>query len=282
MSKKMLFIPLILLLALSACSVRIDTQKQTPGPDIVDEISIPNPDSPTAFLTLEFGAGKLTLAPGAESDLVSGTATYNLADLKPVITEDGETVKIHQGEYKMNTWPNLDGTKNEWDLLLGEMPLDLTIKAGAYDGNFDFGGLALVNLTVRDGAADVRVDFPAPNPVRMNALNYQTGASNVTLKNLANANFTTLNFEGGAGNYTLDFGGELQQDAGVTLRAGMSNITLVIPEGIAAQITVEGGLSSVNVPSGWRQNGDTYSRSGDGPVLTIMVDLGAGNLQISE
>jgi len=62
----------------------------------------------------------------------------------------------------------------------------------------------------------------------------------------------------------------------------MSNITLVIPEGIAAQITVEGGLSSVNVPSGWRQNGDTYSRSGDGPVLTIMVELGAGNLQISE
>ncbi|PKN91941.1 MAG: hypothetical protein CVU44_16750 [Chloroflexi bacterium HGW-Chloroflexi-6] len=280
MLKKLFFISLILVLTLSACSVRVNTQKQTLGPDIVDEISIENPEAETAFLTLEFGAGNLRLSPGTDKQLVNGTATYNIADLKPIVTEDGETVKIHQGEYKMETWPNLDGAKNEWDLNLGSMPLDLTIKAGAYEGILDFGGLSLVNLTIRDGAADVKVDFSSPNLVRMNSLNYQTGASNVTLKNLANANFTTLSFEGGAGNYTLDFGGELQQDAGVTLRAGMSNITLVIPEGLAAQITVDGGLSSVNVPTGWRQNGNTYSRSGDGPVLTIVVDLGAGNLQI--
>ena len=113
-------------------------------------------------------------------------------------------------------------------------------------------------------------------------LNYQTGASNVTLKNLANANFSALSFEGGAGNYTLDFGGSLQQDAGVNIRAGMSNITLVLPAGFAAQVTVDGGLSSVNAPRDWRQNGNTYSRPGDGPVLTIVVDLGAGNLQIVE
>jgi hypothetical protein len=282
MSKKFLFSTVILALALSACSVRINTQKETPGPDIVDEVSIQNPEAETAFLTLEFGAGRLYLAPGAGAELLSGTAIYNIADLRPVITEDGEVLKIHQGEYKMNSWPYLDGTKNEWDFRLGEMPLDLTVKAGAYEGVFDLGGLSLVNLTVRDGAADVKVDFSSANLVRMNVLNYQTGASNVTLKNLANANFTTLNFEGGAGNYTLDFGGEMQQDAGVTLRAGMSNITLIIPEGLAAQVTVDGGLSSTNVPGGWRQNGNTYSRTGDGPVLTIVVDLGAGNLQIVE
>lgn len=282
MSKKLLFLTLIFALALSACSLRIETRSEPPGPDVVDEISIPGPDAETAFLTLEFGAGKLRLAPGSEQALVSGTATYNIADLKPVITQDGETVRMHQGEYKMSTWPNIDGAKNEWDLQLGTMPLDLTLKVGAYEGIFDFGGLSLVNLTVRDGAADVRVDFSAPNPVRMNALKYQTGASNVTLMNLSNANFTTLSFEGGAGNYTLDFGGELQRDAGVTLRAGMSNISLVIPPGFAAQVTVDGGLSSINAPGGWRQNGNTYSRSGDGPVLTIVVDLGAGNLQIVE
>jgi hypothetical protein len=282
MSKKFLFLTLIFALALSACSLRIETRSEPPGPDIVDEISIPGPEAETAFLTLEFGAGKLRLASGSEQALVSGTATYNIADLKPVITQDGEAVRMHQGEYKMSTWPNVDGAKNEWDLQLGTMPLDLTLKVGAYEGIFDFGGLSLVNLTVRDGAADVRVDFSAPNPVRMNALKYQTGASNVTLKNLSNANFTTLSFEGGAGNYTLDFGGELQRDAGVTLRAGMSNISLVIPPGFAAQVTVDGGLSSVNAPGGWRQNGNTYSRPGDGPVLTIVVDLGAGNLQIVE
>jgi hypothetical protein len=65
-------------------------------------------------------------------------------------------VRIHQGEYKMSTWPSMENTKNEWDFAPGAMPLDLTVKAGAYEGIFDFGGLSLVNLTVRDGAADVR------------------------------------------------------------------------------------------------------------------------------
>jgi len=282
MSKKILLLVLIFALSLSACSVRVETRSEPLGPDVVDEISIPDPEAETAFVTLEFGAGKLRLSPGADEALVSGTATYNIPDLKPIISQDGESVRIHQGEYKMSTWPSMEGAKNEWDFALGAMPLDLTVKAGAYEGIFNFGGLSLVNLTVRDGAADVRIDFSSPNPVRMNALKYQTGASNVTLKNLANANFTTLSFEGGAGNYTLDFGGELQRDAGVTLRAGMSNISLVIPPGFAAQVTVDGGLSSVNFPGEWRKNGNTYSRPGDGPVLTIVIDLGAGNLQIVE
>ena len=104
----------------------------------------------------------------------------------------------------------------------------------------------------------------------------------MTLENLANANFTSLSFEGGAGNYTFDFGGQLQRDASVNLRAGMSNITMIIPPGAAVQVTVDGGLSSVNFPAGWRQTGNIYSRSGDGPTWTIVVDLGAGNLQVIE
>lgn len=277
---KNIFFTLIFALLLSACSVQVDTRPATPGPDIVEPISIEVPDAETAFLTLEFGAGRLFLSPGAEGALVDGSAIYNVPDLKPEIFQEAETVRIHQGEYKMNTWPSLENTKNDWDFRLGNTPLDLTVKAGAYEGVFDFGGLSLLNLTVRDGAADVSIDFSEPNAIRMNAFKYQTGASNVTIKNLANANFTTLNFEGGAGNYTFDFGGTLQSDAGVTLRAGMSNITLIIPDGLSVQVTVDGGLSSVNFPAGWRQTGNTYSRTADGPVLTIVVDLGAGNLQV--
>ncbi len=282
MSKKITFLALALLLGLSACAVRVETVSPTPGPEVVDKIDILYPEAATAFLALEFGAGRLNLAPGSAERLVSGSATYNIPDFKPIVTLDGDSATIHQGEYKMSTWPTIDGAKNEWDLRLGLKPLDLTIKAGAYEGVFDFGGLSLVNLTVRDGAADVKANFSVPNPVRMNALKYQTGASNVTLKNLLNANFTTFNFEGGAGNYTFDFGGKLQQDAAVSLRAGMSNLTLILPPGFAAQVTVDGGLSSINVPADWQKNGNTYSRAGEGPTLTIMIDLGAGNLQIVE
>ena len=45
----------------------------------------------------------------------------------------------------------------------------------------------------------------------MSILRYETGASTVKLNGLANANFGTLIFSGGAGDYTLDFSGDLQR-----------------------------------------------------------------------
>jgi hypothetical protein len=178
--------------------------------------------------------------------------------------------------------PVFKDLKNEWDLKLGDAPMSLTINAGAYKGNFDLGGLALTNLTINDGAAEVMVDFSSPNKEKLGVLSYKTGASNVTLKNLGNANFGTLAFESGAGNYKLDFGGTLQRDGSVTIRSGMSNLTLIIPSGVAATIKVSSGLSNVQVPSGWNQHDETYTQEGSGPELTIIIEMGAGNVQITQ
>jgi hypothetical protein len=282
MSRRIFLALLLLALAAFACRCNVNLPKtKTPGPDVSDTISADAPQGEPAHLTLSFGAGKLMLAPGAGAKLVNGTATYNIPDFKPAIITDGSNVEIKQGDYKVNGFPTTRGIKNEWDLKLGNMPLDLTIHSGAYDGKFDLGGLALTNLTISDGAADVKVDFSAPNPEKMSVLTYKTGASNVTLKNLGNANFATLIFESGAGNYTLDFGGAFQRDGSATVRSGMSNLTLVIPEGVAATVQVSGGLSNVQAPSGWAQHGDTYTQAGSGPELTIVVEMGVGNLQIS-
>lgn len=272
---------LVLALAALACGLPTSFNLPTPqpaGPDITDKISVKAPDG-AASLTLAFGAGKLTLNPGA-TNFVDGTATYNVRDFKPEIKTDGGKVSITQGNYKLNSLPNLNNFKNEWDLKMGKTPMDLTINAGAYEGHYDFGGLALTNLTISDGASEVTANFSAPNPEKMNFLTYKTGASNVTLTNISNANFANMTFESGAGNYKLDFGGKLQRDASVTVRSGVSNLTLVIPSGLAVTVKMSGGLSNVQFPSGWSQNGDLYTQSGSGPALTISIEMGAGNVQI--
>jgi hypothetical protein len=46
-------------------------------------------------------------------------------------------------------------------------------------------------------------------------------------------------------------------------------------------LTVEGGLSNINVTEGWAKNGNVYTQTGSGPALTILVEIGAGNLTIS-
>lgn len=114
----------------------------------------------------------------------------------------------------------------------------------------------------------------------MSVFTYKTGASNVNLSRLANANFASLVFESGAGNYTLDFSGEFQRDASVIIRSGMSNLTLVIPQGIAATVQVNEGIANVQFPAGWSKTGTLYTQTGSGASLTIVIEMGAGNLQV--
>jgi len=232
-------------------------------------------------LTLAFGAGELFLSPGAENALLEGTATYNVEDLRPEIQTDDNQAKISTGNLEINGIPNFQSrVKNIWEFDLGEEPLELTVKAGAYTGELELGGLNLTKLHISDGAADVNVNFEEPNRTAMRTLRYETGASNIEMTNLANANFETMIFQGGAGNYELDFSGDLQNDAEVFIETGLSNITLTIPENANVEITIEGGLSNIATSGEWQVSGRTYSMEGQGPKLTITVEVGAGNLNL--
>ena len=279
MNAKIISAILVLALASLACGFSIDLpERQSAGPDIEESITVADPGSDDTRLTISFGAGKLTLSPGAEN-LVDGTAIYNVEDLKPSIQKDGSSIEISQGDFK--SLPSLNDMKNEWDLKLGDTPLDLTVQAGAYDGDLQLGGLALKSLTVKDGASNVDLSFDQPNQAEMSILRYETGASEVKLTGLANANFATLAFSGGAGNYTLDFSGELQRDAVVTVSSGLGNMTLIVPEEVDAVVTVEGTALNITHDSGWTQNGQKYSQSRSGPTLTLVVKMAAGNLVIT-
>ncbi len=270
----------ILTLATMACGFTVNIPSvPTPGPEVTDEISVAVSESEETRLKISFGAGELTLSPGADDLLVEGTATYNVPNFEPEVNIDGDTVEIKQGDFKTI---NVTDLKNEWDLMLGDAPMELEINAGAYQGRYEFGGLALTDLTIKDGASDVKVSFSAPNPTEMSVFRYETGASNVELSNLANANFSTLIFNGGAGDYTLDFNGDLQQDATARIETGFGDLKLVIPEDLDARVTVEGGAINVNHDSGWGQSNSTYTQDGSGPTLTIIVKMGAGNVSITD
>ncbi|MGD0613213.1 MAG: toast rack family protein [Anaerolineales bacterium] len=283
MFRKILPVLSILMLGLSACGFSIALPGTQPsGPTTTDQITLPMPSDVTQAVdvTLSFGAGTLKVHSGTQS-LVSGTATYNVADLKPVITMNGRAVSIVEGNWRLTGVPDLSNLKNEWDLALGNVPLNLTVDGGAYNATYNLGGLAVKNLTIKDGAAQSTLDFTSPNATQMNLLHYETGASNVSLTGLANANFTSLDFSSGAGNFTLDFSGKLTRDGSVNIETGVSNLTLIIPQGIPVQLTVEGGLSNVAQSSGWTKSGNLFTQAGTGPQLTMVVSIGAGNLSLT-
>ncbi|MBI5353286.1 MAG: hypothetical protein HZB50_11655 [Chloroflexi bacterium] len=280
MFRKLFLFTAILALATMACGFNLP-KAPTPGPDVTEKISVDTLDSDNVNLKLSFGAGEMTLSPGAEK-LVEGTATYNYSAFKPVVTTEGGEVHLGLSETNFNAFPSNKSLKNIWNLKLGNTPTGLTIESGAYKGTFELGGLALNNLSIRDGAAEVSLNFSEPNQTQMAVFHYETGASNVKMTGLANANFGLLEFSSGAGDYTLDFSGDLKRDASVTISSGLSNIIIVVPEGMNAVVTVDGGASNINVGSGWSQNGKVYTQSGEGPTLTFVINIGAGNVTLTK
>ena len=280
MNGKIISAILVLALASMACGFSFDLPEQVKvGPEVKEEISVTDPKEDETRLLLSFGAGNLNLSTGAKN-LVDGTVVYNVEDLKPEIIEDGAQIEIKQGNFQ--GLPPFDGMKNEWDLQLGSSPMELEISAGAYEGDFEFGGLALTNLTINDGAADVSLSFSELNLAEMSEFNYSTGASDVRMEGLANANFERFIFNGGAGNYTLDFSGDLQRDATVSVDCGLSDLTLIIPQGVNVVITIDSALADINLGDGWSQKGSVYSQQGDGPTLTIIVNMGGGEITIGK
>ena len=286
MNKTKIFLAVVMLALVSlACSINInlpDINVKT-GPTVTDPIFVPSPADAgtTTHVAIDFGAGNLTLKPGAQDALVDGTATYNVPDFKPVVTVQNDDVSIDQGNIDIHGIPRFaKDITNDWLLSLGDYPIDLVINAGAYMGDFELGGLSIERLEISDGAAKADLNFSEPNRMQMSSLEYSTGASQVTLKGLANANTTEITFRSGAGNYTLDFSGELRSDMDVFIESGVSSVTVIIPEGTNAQVLTEGGLMTVSTDRIWQQSGNTYQLTGTGFTITLHVNMGAGNLKL--
>jgi hypothetical protein len=283
--KSFLAIFIVLAVVTMSCSFTFNLpvrQVQT-GPTRTEDINIPVPDSGDVNLTLSFAAGEFNLTPGGSDALVSGTAIYNVDELKPYISGSGGNLSLQTGQndVKFNGIPSFgDNFKNQWNLTLGTAPMDLTINAGAYKGDMDLGGLSLKSLHVTDGAARVGLNFSQPNQVEMSLLRYETGASDVSLSGLANANADSIEFRSGAGNYTLDFGGDLLRDTRLDVHSGVSKLTIYVPRNSNATVAFTGGFSSVNATGDWQKSGQTYSFAGGGLGLSVNVEMGAGSVDL--
>jgi hypothetical protein len=280
MKKELLIVLTILVITSLACSFTVNLPSIETGPDKTFEVNEDLPsDGNSAQVRLEVGAASLSIKPNADA-LVEGSIVYNVTGWEPMVSRTDDSIVIKQETKGIQGIPS-SSIKNDWDLRFNnDVPMDLTINAGAYQGKVELGGLSLTSLRVDDGASDSTVKFSEPNQVRMDVLDYNTGASNITLEGLANANFKQMSFSGGAGNYTLDFSGELQNDSQVEVEAGVSTIKIIIPEGMNAEVHVNGEMKGVNTRGTWTVDGSNYSTEGSGPTLLIDVNMNLGSLDL--
>jgi hypothetical protein len=279
-SQKLLILGLIVL-TLMACSFTVNVPSVDTGISNTLEISEPALSGvDTNQVIIEMGAGTLRIAGGA-TDLINGTVEYNVTNWKPEITRSASRITLSQNNSSNVGIP--DGNiQNNWNLQFGDAPIDLTLNAGAYEGKLDLSGLSLTNLRISDGASKSTILFDSLNPVEMDELTYKTGASDVELLGLGNANTRNIYFDSGVGSYTLDFSGDIQNDMFVRIQSGMSDMTIIIPDNASAKVVFNNGLSNIDATGTWTISGSSYECGTSGPLITINLDMAVGNVQLKQ
>jgi len=273
----------ILLLVTTACRVGIpDTQSVVLGEEQTLVLSHPLPndlDEPFE-IDIVMGAGELKIEGGSQQ-LLEGTVVYNVSDWKPEVDREDNRLEIRQGVERSVDLTALDRVKNDWQLALGNsVPVELRVTAGAYDGQIDLTGVPVTYLDISDGAGSAEVIFSAHNPVEMDKLSYRTGASDVELFGLGYARFRRMDFDGGAGSYTLDFSGALQDDCRVKVDGGLGDFRIIVPKETAAEIEFNGNLMNINTKGTWVVNDNIYATQGSGPLLEIEINVGLGSVTV--
>jgi hypothetical protein len=273
-------LPIItIMVVMLACSFSVNVPSIRTGVSQTLEINEPSTSSTeTTKVEITMGAGTLKVASGAIG-LADGTIKYNVDSWKPVVNAGENTLTISQTSTGDVGVP--DGKIiNDWDLKFGSSPIDLRLSSGAYQGTLNLSGLAITNLAITDGASKATVRFDTPNPSELELLSYKTGASEIELLGLGNANLKVLTFDGGVGSYTLDFTGDLKNPINARINSGMSDLKIIVPKNANVVVMVSGGLSNVDATGTWTIMGSTYQSGNPGPEINISISMAVGNLQL--
>lgn len=237
-------------------------------------------------LDLRFGAADFKLITGDMADLLHGDVYHSNMKLAPKVWTEPDSVFIAQdvaGLVNFQSW------KTSWDLVVSNRhKTRLLIRAGAFDGRLDCGGLRLKELVMKTGAARVETRFAVPNPETMEKMHITTAASSFSMTNLMNARFSNMIFEGGAGDYKFDFSGSLPADptfkANAFFRIGFSAIEFKIPKDLPAQINLRSIFASVDAPAFTRTQRDLYRNNAgyrsNNPILNIEIQMGLGSITV--
>jgi len=236
----LLLISLSLLVALAVWAGR--------NKDVYKEIELK--DEKAVAVKIEFGAGELYLSRSSTDNMLEADVTYDPDHSDFVLEYDR---KKEGGELFLGTdfdesrSLDLDDAKDEnwWDLkFTDKIPIDFDIDVGAAESELDFTGLKIKDLNVDMGAAKGVILFRKPNPEKISRMNIDAGACKLEIEGLGNANFKEMSFDGGVGDFTLDFSGELNHEAFVEIDMGLGRLTILVPDNIGVKIESKDSILS--------------------------------------
>jgi hypothetical protein len=252
------------------------------------------PGVKTVNADIKLSVGELTLGRGmSEKDLVA-TIEGSYDESKFMYDYDFGPSKLRadlyfNSEMKGRLHSEIRGQDNNWDMALSpDVEWRISADIGAAKAVADLGGLAVSELTVDVGAAEARFDFSEPNKTTLNYFKVSAGACELKMNDLGNARFDRLDFDGGVGDFRLDFSGQFDFHADAKIEVGLGSIKIIIPSDVGVRLESDNGfLSSIkfskSVLRRVHEDEDVYETDNFDTAkgqLTIKLDIGLGSAEI--
>lgn len=247
---------------------------------------------------LDIALGNVTIGPADDGYLFQAEVVleneklipdfdYRSQGRKGHLSVDLTTVKDKKDAVSL---PDLGKVKEtEWNLYFGkEVPVDLRLELAGTASDLDFTGIPVSRLRLEIEASKGSVRFDRPNPVDMEYLSVESGASELEVHGIANARAEHMRFEGGMGKFTLDFSGDrpIPPGAVADIEVGMASLNITLPSrGPVILYVPDSWFCSVNIPNGYIKHDKGVYRSPDYRVgadaFTVKVEAGVGKVNFA-
>lgn len=211
---------------------------------------------------LDYAAGSLQVAPGKQNELYRMDLSYDEDRFVPVSDYDAAHGAVVLGLNSAGNAGLRVSSRNQLQqvasvALSPKVDLSLELNLGAADAQVELGGLRVSNLDLSTGASKTAVGFSRPNATRCHRASFSAGAAEFSVTGLGNSRCDEIEFEGGVGSVTLDFGGTWTSSSRVKVTMAMGALTLRLPRKVGVRLAMDKFLSSFE-PTGLVRQGDAF------------------------
>ncbi len=157
------------------------------------------------------------------------------------------------------------------------VPARVDLEFGVVQADLDLGGLALIEALVKSGASESTLRFSRPTTMPCERLQVTTGAAEFRIHGLGNSNCGTMEFEGAAGTFMLDFTGEWQHhgETDAKVKLGVGALTLRFPEDLGVAVSLDRFLATFDRSEFTKRGGMYYSRNYDTAAAKLNLEIHA-------
>lgn len=236
---------------------------------------------------LEYAAGSLRVTPGRPTELYRMDVSYDGERFEPLSDFDASRGAVALGLRATGGGGLRVVSRNQLRQTASvafspRVDLDVYFALGASDADIELGGLRVAEWKVQTGASQAVVRFSQPNGTRCRSGSVKAGAADLTILGLGNSRCDRLDFEGGVGKVTLDFGGTWTVSSEVGVKVAVGELVLRLPRQAGVRVSLDKFLASFN-PVGLEQRGTSYESPGYAGAdrkLNIAVTTAVGEVRI--